>query len=747
MKILRLLFCLMSLNFSFGQIEFHVVSSENGESIPFVRIEVSGPKTNLVIVSDDRGIFQLSVDSVAQIANLNFKISAYGYALFEGKLTPDAPKKCVLTPLVKSVDEVVVTGQLSVNTVENAVQRIKVIDRKTIDAKGAANLRDVLQNELNIRISQDQVLGSGMTLQGVSGENVKILIDGVPVIGRMNGEIDLSQINLANIERIEIVEGPLSVAYGSNALAGTINLISKKNVKNGYEIQLNSYYETVGNYNVDTRLTVNHKKHKISVFGGRNFFDGWIQSDPWMVFPKEKIADSGRYHTWKPKEQLNLGVHYSIVIKRTTISPYVDVFKETIYNRGLPRPPFYVKAFDDFYFTSRNNVGIQFNSLIGDKYKIQGVVGVNHFERLKNTYLKDLNDLSQQLTANDSDQDTSTFQVWMSRATFSKSRLEQKFNYEVGYDVNFESATGKRIGSSRKSMCDLALFGTVDWKLNSKVNLKPAVRVASNSIYGISVIPSINLKWSQRKATWRASYASGYRSPTMKELYMDFVDINHNMVGNENLIPEKSHHFQAWITSKFDRYKQQVELEGSSFYQHVRDKIALSQDVSGVNYSYFNMDRFESTGIRFNISWKNKIFQLKSGFAYTGVKTNTGKDHFVFSPEVNTSITWIWKKTGITFNTFYKYTGKFVSYMKDEQGVLNQYMMEDYNLLDLNCSKELYKKKIVLSLGAKNLLDVTSVNTSGNASGGTHGTGGTSAPIGWGRSWYVKVQFKFGSIK
>ena len=68
-----------------------------------------------------------------------------------------------------------------------------------------------------------------MSVQGLSGENVKILIDGVPVVGRLNGNVDLSQINLTNIERVEIVEGPLSVNYGTNALAGTINLITKKN--------------------------------------------------------------------------------------------------------------------------------------------------------------------------------------------------------------------------------------------------------------------------------------------------------------------------------------------------------------------------------------------------------------------------------------------------------------------------------------------------------------------------------------
>jgi outer membrane receptor for ferrienterochelin and colicins len=113
----------------------------------------------------------------------------------------------------------VVTAQYEKTTKEKAVNKIRVISREKIDALAAVNLGDVLKNELNIRLSQDNILGSFMSLQGISGQNVKILIDGIPIIGRLSGNIDVSQINLNNIERIEIVEGPLSTIYGSDSLA------------------------------------------------------------------------------------------------------------------------------------------------------------------------------------------------------------------------------------------------------------------------------------------------------------------------------------------------------------------------------------------------------------------------------------------------------------------------------------------------------------------------------------------------
>ncbi|MBK9274597.1 MAG: TonB-dependent receptor plug domain-containing protein [Flavobacteriales bacterium] len=89
----------------------------------------------------------------------------------------------------------------------------------------AANtLGEALRNELTVRLGQDNILGTAVSMQGLGGENVKVLVDGVPVIGRQDGNLDLAQLDLTGIERVEVVEGPLSVNYGTNALAGTINL-------------------------------------------------------------------------------------------------------------------------------------------------------------------------------------------------------------------------------------------------------------------------------------------------------------------------------------------------------------------------------------------------------------------------------------------------------------------------------------------------------------------------------------------
>ena len=95
--------------------------------------------------------------------------------------------------------------------------------------RGVNNLAEALSNETSIRLTVDPSTGTSIELQGMGGENIKYLIDGVPVVGRVRGDIDLEQINMENVDHIEIVKGPMSVQYGTSAIAGVVNIITKQN--------------------------------------------------------------------------------------------------------------------------------------------------------------------------------------------------------------------------------------------------------------------------------------------------------------------------------------------------------------------------------------------------------------------------------------------------------------------------------------------------------------------------------------
>jgi outer membrane receptor for ferrienterochelin and colicins len=153
------------------------------------------------------------------------------------------------TTKAKELETAVVTGQYKPQSVRNSVYQVKVISKERIQKQGAAKLQDVLNSELNIRFSQDIATGgSGITMLGMGGQNIKVLVDGLPLIGRQGttNEININQIDINSIERIEIVEGPMSVIYGADALAGVINIITKKALPAKLSVTAKVQEETVG---------------------------------------------------------------------------------------------------------------------------------------------------------------------------------------------------------------------------------------------------------------------------------------------------------------------------------------------------------------------------------------------------------------------------------------------------------------------------------------------------------------------
>ena len=132
------------------------------------------------------------------------------------------------TILGKDLDQVVITAQYAPTDIRQTVNSVKILTSRTIEQRLVLSLYELLQTEPNIRLSQDPILGSVISINALKGENLKILIDGVPVVGRLNGNIDAGQIPLNAIQKVEIIEGAQSLLYGSDASGGVINIITKK---------------------------------------------------------------------------------------------------------------------------------------------------------------------------------------------------------------------------------------------------------------------------------------------------------------------------------------------------------------------------------------------------------------------------------------------------------------------------------------------------------------------------------------
>ena len=164
---------------------------------------------------------------------------------------------------INQLEEVVVTGQFSPQSMKNSLYKVRSVNSDQIRQKAPLDVQSLLNTEIGIRLSNDMALGeTDFELMGMSGNNVKILMDGIPMIDRGSTKQSLSQLDVNRIERVEIVEGPMSVVYGTDALAGVINIITKKGGDKPIQGEASVAYNGASNGFAES----------LSAFGGMNGF-------------------------------------------------------------------------------------------------------------------------------------------------------------------------------------------------------------------------------------------------------------------------------------------------------------------------------------------------------------------------------------------------------------------------------------------------------------------------------------------
>lgn len=729
-------FCSLILIFLLGvsitnaqQAKISILDSKTLEPIVFAHVCFEDLTTHAQrhALTDEKGCVVNTCGSTAQIA-----VSYVGYKTLYDTLVAEQSYTLKLVPTVVNMDEVVVTGQYAPERADKSIYPIKVLNSKQMEFKAANNLTELLKGELNMRTSNDGVLGSSISLQGLSGENVKLLIDGVPIIGRMNGNIDLSQINLNNVDHVEVIDGPMSVVYGSNALAGVINLITKENKNTRMALDANSYYESVGVYNADASFSAKRKNNVLTINGGRNFFGGY--SNP----------DTSRAKQWKPKRQMFLNGDYIYSKDKLKIKFGNQYFNELLLNKGNLVPNYFETAFDSYFYTRRYVSRLDLASPLGNNRFLNALISYSWFQRIKQTYYKDLTTLEEFLTSNSDDQDTTHFQNWIGRVTYSKSNKTSTLNYQVGIDANTEIGQGKRIVNKNQQIGDYAGFLSVKYEPLVGFVLQPGLRYGYNSRYSSPLVYSLNMKWDPIEYyTMRASYARGFRAPSLKELYLYFVDVNHNVRGNENLKAEYSHNFNLSVSYNREMSKRVYAAEFSAFYNSIQNVISLA-NLSKDLYTYFNIDKFNSLGFLFSATYRfYPSFMVKAGLSHTGRKnymTDFQNDNkFAFSSDFNLESSYTWLNTGLTLAGFYKFTGRLPQFYINSTGDLVEGYISAFHTLDISVVKSLFKRNVNITLGAKNLFDVNNIMATGNT-GAAHGSNGSGAiPMGWGRSFFIKL--------
>lgn len=728
--------------------QLHILDNISKEPIAFANVLITpiNSSNNKATggISNDKGFVRFSIKTKSII-----QITYIGYQNITDTVVPGENKVIYLKSISYKVDEVVVTGQYAASTQDKSIYKVSVLNSKEIEQRAAVNIKEMLSNELNIRTKHDGALGSSLTMQGLGGEHIKILIDGVPIIGRENGNIDLEQINLQNVDHIEVINGPMSVVYGSNALAGVINIITKSPDRLLFSTSLDTYYESVGVYNVNATVSARIKRNSFSVTGGRNFFDGYSPSGGeygYIPFDPDNLE-----MWWKPKEQWNFTSNYKHKWDNAFVKFGVSWFSEEVRDKGYLLGPYYNYRYDNYFFTQRLVLSADFGYEFSKKSRINAIASVSNYNKKKQRYYNDLTKLELYPVLNQFD--TTKFTNTMFRSDYSFGDENSLLKFQTGIDFNNETGYGKRIKDNEQEIGDYAVFASLNYEPIRVLSIQPGLRFIYNTKFEAPIIYSLNVKYDANEyIIIRASLASGFRAPSLKELYLEFVDINHDIHGNENLKAETSITTNALIQYNSSTEQAYVwGLEINIFNNNIKDNIQLipvANNSGNSNvYTYVNVNRFISRGIE--MYFNNNVYPwltLKFGIAYTGVKIDYSESSdrdFEYYTDYNASLNYWLRKFDINFSIYYKYNGVapqlyFISV--DEEPELR--FMAAYQTLDMNFSKWFWKRRLNLQMGAKNLFDNTNIEVSGSQGGGIH-TSGNDVALDWGRTFFIRLQFRF----
>jgi outer membrane receptor for ferrienterochelin and colicins len=719
------------------------VISQRGDAIPHATIWLGETRGE---VADERGGFILQERDGAN----KFKISAVGFeTIWATWPVGKSEETFVLAQATSELETVVVTGSFQPESAKNSVYQVRSIDQTVILNRAPQNIQQVLNTELGIRFSQDNATGSSnMELLGMSGQNIKILIDGVPMVGRQgtSNEININQIDINQIEKVEIVEGPMSVVYGADALAGVINIITKSPQSDKLSIVAKVQEETVGSeYSPlsggGTHLrsvsgTYGWKNWKFGLGASQNNFGGW-QGD-----------ETGRQKEWLPKDQnfFNLKVGYSA--KEYSLTYQSDYLNEDIFSPG---PETRLEMIDQNFITNRWMHRLNGQWDISDKFALNGQGAYTGYKRNTETWVVNVRTNERYLSQAPAAQSQLKY-TGFSWRMMGMWKVSSKLNIQPGIDLNLEQGVGERI-TENEGIQDYALFASAEWKPSDRIQIKPGLRKADNSAYeSPDLIPSLNTKFSLgQNLDLRLAYAQGFRAPSIRELYFNFFDASHSITGNPDLKPETSHSFNGSLD-----WKSQLTPDWSigvvlgAFYNDVDNKIAYGQDPSNIQVTtLFNVERYRTTGFTLSHSQAYKNWNGNLGFSYIGRYNQLSEqtreaEEMSWTPEVNANLSYMIKPWKTSVVLFYKLTGSLPGYetVTDASGnpSAREVKLDGYQWMDLSLRKE-FKHGISVNGGVRNLLDVKQISST-TLGGETHGGGGTR-PIGYGRSFFLGIQYQF----
>jgi len=673
---------------------------------------------------------------------------------------------------VSKLDEVVVTGQFEPQSIKKSVFNVRVITSLDIQNLAANNLGDVLNQYLNITVKPNGTNGkSTVSMFGLDGLYFKILVDNVPVVNEagFGNNIDLTQINLNDVERIEIIEGSMGVTHGANAVSGILNIITKKSSEHKWSIMATAQAETVsdefslfeeGRYIQTLKISHNINSNWFASIGAnRNDFQGYLGEKQGKEY-RENDGLRG-YSSYLPKEQISTNAliaynknNFRMFYKFEYLDENTDFYNSAVQSGFSTELGSYRYSDDKRYFTEKfyhhlNASGkvlshVNYNISLSQQKQSRSVEDFNYFM------------LTDSETENIEIKDQSV-EVLYSTGTFSNFFKDSAVDLQVGYEfVNnngFSIVDGENNTKTgvRKRLEHYDFFVSSEIKATEKFYVRPGIRVSSQSKFENQYASSLALRYLfENQIELRGSLGKSYRTPTFEELYTKQIFDGHHFTGNENLIPEISTSYEVGIkkTSDFDAGSSLASTFTAS-YLDVDDRIDMAfvriNESNTPEYEYINISKYRMWNFSTGQQFKTNNLTINVGAALIGISQKlenqvfTSDDKFLYSYNLNSSISYSFPKWNSVFSAYYKYNGKTQQFIEaSSEYVISE--VEGSSWLDASFRKSFFTNKFDVTLGARNLLDVTNVRQTRTGEGAGH-AGPSSQMLAYGRSYYLKLTY------
>lgn len=714
-KLLTLIIFVLNVTLGIAQSQFLILDQVTNSTLEDVHIYIKQNNNTRIFVSQEDGI--IHSDFTLNLGD-EIKITHIGYETIHHIIKKIIPKYTFrLIPLSTTLDNVILTGEMTPISKNESIYEVTTISEKEIEQLGALDATQVLQWQNGVQVNRDPILGSSVSINGLSGEHVKVIVDGIEINGRSDGYVDLEQIQIQDKQSVEIVKGPVSLEYGSNAMGGVVQFVSQdQDIRDSVGLRVKLYAENTGTYKTSLHFVEAGKKHSLNAYFDRSYFDGWKESDVFWEGFKAQIADSSRVKSWNPKRFVNGKIKYDLTLNSSRITTVLFYQNEKISEKGSPFvAPFYSKAKDSELNAHRFYAQSQLKSTFNDHHLYQVITNIQLYKRYRDSYIKDLSNLS--ILPQSTVSDTTAYNSYQVKYQAKYLNLiHHKLDY--GFDVLYDEIIGERIESTKQHQVAYGFYLKDKYEINSSVLIQGGIRLSHFLKSKIAITPSLSTRINLNKhSILKLSLSRGFRNPGLKDLYFEFIDNNHHIIGNSELKPEQSYHFNGGFTHQF---KNNWHFDVGSFMNSMSNKIELVQSTEQANwFTYDNFSKYEGLGGHFGLGKKYRTwnFTMEYQLMTDRVLEDRVPDNWVKSHQISSRIlTTINKCHQLTLSG--KWNSKRSTFRFDSDGNTLRYTQDAFVFLDLGYRNSI-TKHLDIGIWLKNLLDVTSIantNTTAHSS-------------------------------